>query len=483
MHPPILIKKYSTVITLIFTIFTTAFLTPLDLLADKATSTKPNVVLMFIDDLGYGDIAPFGCPDIPTPNLDKLADAGVVCKSAYVTNAPCCPSRCSLLMGMYAQRFGKYGMSRGLPIPDDKPTLAKFMRDHGYVTGQIGKWDVGSIKQGPLSVGFMEVSRVPPPKKYTDEELAKLPKKTAKFIKKRKNNSKFFCVREDGSEVWLSDYDGDMMVDFIERNKEQPFFLYFSPEAVHSPSYEVPERLMSRTQAKGTRRMLAGAIVSIDDQVGKLFEVLNKHKLTNKTMIIFSSDNGPNLKEEGTATPYSGGKGKGTQREGWVRVPAILSYPNHIPQGKIYEGMMCTLDFYSTIAAVMGQPAPSHCDGVNLIPYLNHEEQKDAHEYLYWLNNDPHDSKHRHVTAARWKNYRLYKHDKHGWQLFDLKSDPIEKKDLAKDKPEVVKNMEEKFEAWKKTLAPLKKNPGLQQHLAPGRIPQGHGWALAEKES
>ena len=132
--------------------------------AASLASEKPNVVLIYIDDLGYGDLGAYGCTDIPTPHIDRLASEGVRCTASYIVNPPCCPSRCSLMMGQYGQRFGKYGMSRGLPIPEDRPTLARFLRDHDYVTGQIGKWDIGSRRQGPLQVGFTEVRKVPPKK-------------------------------------------------------------------------------------------------------------------------------------------------------------------------------------------------------------------------------------------------------------------------------------------------------------------------------
>ncbi len=133
--------------------------------------TKLNVVLIYIDDLGYGDLGVYGSKDIPTPHIDRLAAEGVHCTASYITNPPCCPSRCSLIMGQYAQRFGKYGMSRGLAIPEDRPTLAAFLRDHGYATGQIGKWDIGARRQGPLQVAFTEVAKVPPKKRYTKEDL------------------------------------------------------------------------------------------------------------------------------------------------------------------------------------------------------------------------------------------------------------------------------------------------------------------------
>ena len=172
----------------------------------------PNVVLIYIDDLGYGDVGCYGCKDIPTPNIDRLAAEGVRFTASYITNPPCCPSRCSLMMGQYGQRFGKYGMSRGLPIPEDRPTLARFLRDHGYVTGQIGKWDLGQELQGPLNVGFMEVAKKPPKKKYTKEELGPLPENVRTQLARKGRTSKYFCVNEAGETMWLTDYDGDSMV-------------------------------------------------------------------------------------------------------------------------------------------------------------------------------------------------------------------------------------------------------------------------------
>ena len=430
--------------------------------ADKKkapAAEKPNVVLIYIDDLGYGDLGAYGGKDIPTPHIDRLAAEGVRFTASYITNPPCCPSRCSLMMGQYAQRFGKYGMSRGLPIPEDRPTLAKFMMDNGYVTGQIGKWDIGSKAQGPLQVGFMEVAQKPPAKK----------------------GSKYFCINEAGKTQWLTDYDGDNMVEFIDRHRTDSFFLYWSPEAVHSSNQEAPARLTKRTQAKGKRSKLAGAIVSVDDQVGKLLEVLDKHGLRENTLVIFSSDNGANGSEGGSSAPYRGGKGRGTQQEGWVRVPTIFSMPGVIPKGKDYHGLIANFDFYSTIASVAGQPIPKHCDGVNLIPYLNGKQKGEPHEYLFWLNNEPGDAVRRHLIAVRWKDWRLYKkYDKDPWQLFDLKADPSEEQDVAAKHPEVVKQLSSKHAAWVKTLAPLGKTPAIKKPAV--RTPKGHGWAFAPKK-
>ena len=445
--------------------------------AELQTRALPNVVLIYIDDLGYGDVGCYGCKDIPTPNIDRLATEGVRFTASYITNPPCCPSRCSLMMGQYAQRFGKYGMSRGLPIPEDRPTLAQFLSDRGYVTGQIGKWDIGTKLQKPLQVGFTEVAKVPPKKKYTKQELTNLPSDLRKAVGK-KTSSKYFCVNEAGETVWLTDYDGKSMTDFIQRHKDEPFFLYWSPEAVHSPSLETPERLMARTTAKGKRRKLAGAIVSVDDQVGKLLRVLKAQGLRENTLVIFSSDNGANGGEGGSSTPYTGGKGQGTQKEGWVRVPTIFSMPGTLPEGKQHDGLIANFDFYSTIAALANQPIPEHCDGVDLFPYLKGERTGDAHEYLFWLNNEPGDAVRRHLIAARWKEWRLYrKYEEDRWQLFDLKSDPREEHDLAVKHPDVVKQLAEKHAVWATTLAPLGKIPEIRG--AAPIVPAGHGWAHA----
>ena len=271
------------------------------------------------------------------------------------------------------------------------------------------------------------------------------------------------------------------MVEFIDRHKAEPFFLYWSPEAVHSSNAEVPERLISRTKAKGKRRKLAGAIVSVDDQVGKLLDVLEMHELRRNTLVIFTSDNGPNLGEGGSAKPYTGGKGQGTQKEGWVRVPTIFSMPGVLPERKTYDGLIANFDFYSTIASAVGGKIPEHCDGVDLIPHLTGEKTGGAHEYLFWLNNQPDDAPRRHLIAARWKDWRLYKkYDKDPWQLFDLNADPKESRDVASAHPDVVERMATRHSEWAKTLAPLGKIP----KIAAGRpaIPSGHGWAFAQEE-
>lgn len=415
-------------------------------------SRKPNVIVLFIDDLGYGDLGCFGNERTPTPHMDSLAAGGAKCTMSYITNPPCSPSRCCLMTGMYAQRFGKSGMARGLPIPDGHPTMAEFMRDAGYVTGQIGKWDIGSSKQGPQSRGFMQVARMAPGKNYD-------------------------CTKEDGTPVYRTDLDGDYMVEFVERNKDKPFFLYFSPKAIHSPLGKTPEHYKDRIEGGGTP--YEGAVVALDDQIGKLLESLRKHDLEKDTLILLTGDNGANLNTGGggSSSPYRGGKGpRNTIYEGWVHTPTIVSWPGVIPVGTTYDGLMCTMDFYATAGAAAGKTLPGRCEGKNLLPFLKGKLKGDAHEYIFWHNADPTDLKHRNLSAVRWKNWRLVKHPD-GWRLFDLEKDSQEERDLAEHHADVVDGLLKRYEEFVTTLPPLKPSA---DYKGGGKVPEGWGWVLGD---
>lgn len=417
---------------------------------------KANVVVIFIDDLGYGDLGCFGCPDIPTPHIDSLAEKGVKCTNLYVANAPCSPSRCSLMTGMYAQRFGKYSQMRGLAIPDDHPTMAEFMRDAGYVTGQIGKWDIGSKGQGPLERGFMQVARAAP----------------------HWEGLHYFYEKEDGTKGYLIEQDGDFLVEFVEKNRDKPFFLYYSPKALHEPSRNSPERYRARSTAKGVRRELAGNLVALDDAVGRFLDALKKHGLEENTLILFSSDNGGNPDVNARMDPYTGGKHEGTKKEGWVHVPGIVSWPTVIPEGKTYSGISATFDFYATMAAVAGKPLPERCDGVNLIPYLKGEKQGDAHQELFWAQMGT-KAESPNFRVVRWKNWRqVWDNKTKSWMLYDIVGDPREENNVAADNPEAVQYMTKKWEAWLTTLGPMG-TKGLGK--GGGNSPKGYGWATPDE--
>lgn len=420
--------------------------------AGEAGARRPNIVILFIDDLGYGDLGCFGNKQAKTPYMDSLAEKGAKLTMSYITNPPCSPSRCSLMTGMYAQKFGKFGMARGLPIPDDHPTIAEFMRDAGYVTGQIGKWDLGGAGQGPHQRGFMEVAKWATGGKGYD------------------------CVRPDGTKVYRTDQDGDYMVEFVERNKDKPFFLYFSPFAVHSSLKNTPAKYKDRIEGENT--WYHGAVAAVDDQVGKLLNTLKKHALEKETLILLTGDNGANL-NGGSSAPYSGGKGKGTQQEGWVHTPGIAWWPGTIPAGTVFDGMTCTFDYYATAAGIVGRKLPERCDGKNILPYLTGDRTGDIHEVICWYNADPRDSGHRHLSAVRWKDWRLLLNKKtKEWELYDLKTDPGEENNVAAANEDTVAALKEKHAQFVESLPSLDSIP--QYSNAWTKPPEGWGWVMGE---
>ena len=428
-------------------------------LGADTTSRKPNMVIIFIDDLGVGDLGYAGNKWIPTPNIDTLAREGVSLSMSYITNPPCCPSRASLMTGMYAQRFGKFGMSRGMPIPEDHPTLAEFMRDAGYVTGQVGKWDLGGAGQGPHQRGFMEVARWAPDS--------------------NKKHADYDCRKPDGSMIYRTDLDGDYMVEFVERNKDKPFFLYWSPLAIHLPLGKTPQEYIARLKGKvkGGKKYHGGAIVAVDEQVGRLLTVLKKHELDKNTLILFTGDNGPS--PNGSSAPYRGGKAGGTQQEGWVHTPGLAWWPGTLPAGKVFDGITCTLDYYATAAAIAGKDLPERCDGKNLIPYLTGEKTGDVHEAICWYNADPKDAARRRLSAVRWKNWRLHMDQAtKAWRLFDLKNDPQEKENVSAQNEDVVEKMKLMHKEFVADLPSIDSIPKYSNAWA--KPPEGWGWEIGE---
>lgn len=438
---------------------------PQILFAEQTGGHKPNVVILFIDDLGYGDVGAFGCPDIPTPHIDSLAETGVKCTWSYITNPPCSPSRCCLMTGMYTQRFGKAGMGRGIPIPEDHPTMAEFMRDAGYVTGMVGRWDIGK-SQGPLARGFQEVACIPP-----------------RPGGKSKGPS-YHCIDRNGKEAYLTDIQGNYLAEFVDRNKDKPFFLYFAPLGIHVPVTHAPEKHRRRApKASSKRKAIAGSLIAVDDAIGKLLVKLKEHGLEKDTLILFTGDNGGDPKAACRSHPFRGGKGKGTQQEGWVHTPTIVSGPGTLPTGTTFNGMMCTMDFYATAAAVAGKPLPERCEGKDLLPFLKGKKTGDVHEELYWYNAEPSDPKHRHLQAMRWKQWRLLKQNGgNQWHLFDMHKDPAEKKDLAGAHPDILKDMKKRHAAWVAKLPPVRTPNEFKNYkgVGGGEPPRGWGWATAK---
>ncbi len=425
-----------------------------------AQPEKPNIVFIFIDDLSYGDVGSFGCTDLSTPNIDLLAESGVKCTNAYAVMPVCTPSRAGTMTGLYPQSFGLNGnMHRGTPIPEDHPTMAEAMRDAGYVTGMVGRWDLGSKEQGPLQEGFMEVAR----RSFIDEDspLNEL--------------SDYPTTYYQEDEVYWTDRQGDEVVDFIDRHKDEPFFLYYAPLAVHSPVEEVPEHYMESIQGVDDerRRELGGTLLAVDYVVGRIMQALEDNNLERNTLVILSSDNGGFDGDSARHYPSQGGKG--TEWDGGVHIPTVASWPGTIPAGTEYDGLMSTLDFYPTFVAAAGEQPPERCDGRNALPFLTGKEKGDLHDYLYFR----YVARHVCLDAVRHGQWRLLRTRNDAfWRLYDLSTDPAEAHDVAQEHPDVVRELATHFAQWATQLPDYS---GVYRGEG-GEYPRGIGWATASDQ-
>ena len=440
-----------------------------------AADKRPNIIILYIDDLARGDVGAFGCPDPGTENIDRLADLGIRFDNAYTHNAPCSPSRTAVMMGCYTQRFGKYDLSRGVPIPEDKPTLAETLRDAGYLTAMIGheKWDIGKWDQGALDRGFMLAAKQPP-----------------RLAAQDGGDSGSWYIDVNGS--YLTETEGDYAVDFLSRHgkSDQPFFLYYVPLAIHTPLHEVPKKYLDHLYPGhqgqySPRQYLRASLRALDIQIGRILDKLQEMDIARETLVIFSSDNGGDPGAQARPLPFRGGKGgpnrANLQWEGNYRMPTIFAFPGTLPAGKSFPGMSSTIDFYATAAALAKAPLPPHCEGINLMPLLLGKQQPDPERILFW---NTHGSR-----ITRWKNWRIVKfRDEPTWRLYDIVADPAETTNLADKHPDILQTMAGRYDAWlaqmQKPAAPVMPAAELMQHTAQGRHarrPFGYGWVTAEE--
>lgn len=420
-----------------------------------AAKRQPNVIVLFIDDLGYGDIGAYGCPDFETPHIDSLARDGVLCTNGYSTCPLCSPSRAALMTGMYQQRFGVYGNTdRGQPIPNEHPTLAEFMRGAGYVTGMVGRWDLGDAKQGPLERGFMEVAKRPKRKEPKDSDMPSY-------------------WGDDGS--YATEIQGDELADFVTRHRDTPFFLYFAPLAVHSPVEEAPARCRDRVaeSVREPRRSLGATIVALDDAIGKLLARLEELGLDDQTLIFLTGDNGGWEPDQARNAPFRGGKA--TAWEGGTHEPYLVRWAGRLKPGTTFSGLISTLDIYATAAAVSGARPPEQLDGVNLLPYLVGRKAGSPHECLFWHWES---ATTYFMKAVRCGDLRYVVDGERGsserMQLFDLGDDLGESRNLIASRPEDATRLAAKLNNWQAELPPYVAHQALRQT----EPPTGRGWAF-----
>ena len=417
------------------------------------TYDSPNVIFILTDDQGYGDLGVYGASDILTPNLDKLARDGAYFTSYYATQPVCSASRASILTGCYPDRIGifnAYSPGSKVGINPNETTVAELLKEKGYSTAIFGKWHLGDApKFNPLKHGFDEFYGI----LYSNDMWPKHPEQGTVFnfpdIELYENDKPIKVLND---QTFLTDALTDKAIDFIKRNKSNPFFLYLPHPQPHVP-------LFASNKFLGTqKRGLYGDVINeIDYSVGRILKALKMEKLEENTIIIFTSDNGPWLSyggHSGSAGIFR--EGKGTNWEGGHRVPSIVYYPNKIKSNTRIDAPAMGIDWLPTLVEFTRSKSPKNkIDGASLVPLLTGKTDQSPHEnfFFYYRVNELH--------AVRHKNWKFYV--PHTYRslngrvgtndgfpipyemntikypaLFDLEKDPKEQIDLASKHPEIV---------------------------------------------
>jgi len=429
---------------------------------NAAELAKPNILFIVADDMGYADCGIHGCQDVPTPNIDSLARAGVRFPDGYVTGAVCSPSRCALMTGRYQQRDGvpdwiRPGSNDGLNV--GVPTIAGYLKKAGYRTALIGKWHLGEKEKfEPLNRGF-------------DYFYG--------FLGGGRNYFPFPSGRGEGhgAELWegrkLAEQPayttfgfGQKAVDFIasQKGKPQPFFLYLAFNAVHQP-LQAPEDYLARFNAisnKG-RRTYAGMLSAMDDMIGQVLQAVQTNGFETNTLICFISDNGGpitrNAPNNSRNDPLRGGKGE--TWEGGVRVPFFMKWSGHLNSGTMFSQPVIQMDLTATVLALAGVPVDAKwpMDGVDLMPFLTGDRPGPPHSQLCWEYGAEWA-----IRQGPWKltyAFAAKKAKTPTLGLYNLDQDISEKHDLSVANPERVKRLQTDWAAWRKDVegdAPVRKN-------------------------
>ena len=398
---------------------------------------KPNIVFILVDDAGIGDFSTYGCKYGLTPNIDRLAAEGIKFSQAYSGSAVCAPSRCVLMTGQHTGHVlrrsnqSKVGL---LSLPADQPTVARLLHDAGYATGGFGKWGLGN----PGTTGVAEKQGFDVFFGYYDQKHAH-----DYYTDYLVRNSVDVTYQQSGKHTW-EDYSHTRIADetlkFIEDNKDRPFFCYAAWTPPHD-EWVIPDNTPFSKEPWPVEIKNYAAMVSlIDKDVGRLMEKLKDLGIDDNTLVIFSSDNGAN--DECIEPLGSTGGLRGHKRmlyEGGIRAPFIARWPGKIEPGTTSELLTTFADFLPTAADAIGAPAPSGTDGISILPTLLGEQQTKLHDSLYFEIYEPYFQQS--VRLGDWKGYRLG--TKAPLELYDLKSDPAEKHDLAAAHPDIVKNIED----------------------------------------
>jgi len=432
---------------------------------------KPNIVIILADDLGYGELGCQGNPQIPTPNIDAIAAAGIRFTSGYVTAPNCSPSRAGLLTGRIQTRFGHennpIGARNEVPgygLPLTEKTIADRMLQAGYVSAAIGKWHLGGTadRRGfDEFFGFMHEGHYFVPQPWENVSTMLRRKVLPGGGEGRRTFGKVTYSTHMGNTE--PDYDADNpivrgsqpvnerayltdawtreAVSFINRNRDKPFVLYMAHNAVHSP-LQGADKYMKRLAHIDDihRRIFAAMLSNLDDSVGEVMAAIRNAGIERNTVVFFLSDNGgPTRELTSSNLPLRGGKGQ--LYEGGIRIPFMVQWKGTLPAGKVYEKMVVSTDIFATSLALAGVRSMPQTDGVNLMPYLLGQKKDRPHEKMYWRQGGKSA-----VRVGDWKIVRHGSPKKAGpWELYDLGNDLTESKNLKSTNP---RKFEELLQVW-----------------------------------
>lgn len=454
---------------------------------DKTTEIErpPNIVLIFTDDQGYRDVGVFGADDIETPNLDQMAADGVKLTSYYSAQAVCSASRAGILTGCYPNRIGIHNAM----MPNSKKglhpsetTLAEMLQAKGYKTAIYGKWHLGDHPNFlPTKNGFDEWFGIP----YSNDMWPMHPQQGPVFnfgpLPLYENETVIDILTD---QTQLTTQITEHSVDFIHRNKENPFFLY-----VPHPQPHVPLFVSDKFKGKSNRGLYGDVIMEIDWSVGQILKALKEDNLENNTLVIFTSDNGPWLaygNHAGSALPYR--EGKGTAWEGGQREPFIARWPGKLPAERVIDVPVMAIDILPTIAEITNAKLPEKTiDGKNVWKVLTGESGESPQEayFYYYRVNELHG-----VRYGKWKlyfphTYRTMKGQTLGKdglpeeyrmvdlgeiELYDLENDESETKNVADEHPEVVEKIKELADGMRARLGDSLRNIEGSETREPGQV-------------
>lgn len=427
--------------------------------AQTQKETRPNIIFILADDMGYGDLSCYGNKIIKTPNIDKLAKEGIRFTQAYAGSAVSSPSRCSLLTGKhtghstirdnFAKKGGITGFKNGNTIrranilPEDT-TIATILSASGYKTCLVNKWHLDGFnpEATPLNRGFDEfygwlaskdVSNLPyyyPALRYYNRELKEIPenKNSARGI-----HDSDLSVREG--------------IDFIERNKKSPFFLYLAFDVPHEPYIINDLEQYKSMNLTDTAKLYAALITHTDEAIGRLIDYLDKNNLRENTLIIFASDNGAATMAPVRELNCNGDlKGRKAQLyEGGIKEPFIVNFPKKIKGQQVKNNLIYFPDVMPTLAEYAQAKLPQNVDGISIKPLLDGKEQITDDRILYWEFPGMQVA----IRKGQWKAVSVKKGNK--LELYDISKDPFEKNNLADKYPEIVSELEKEI---KKQHAP-----------------------------